>query len=283
MVKLNDDLLAWTTADRAMRAAQAGDDPLTLAEARRAVATVLRRTGRPAQARDLLLSAAGAIEPGHRPSPDQLSMYGTLSKSPPTPPPSTATMVPPRNTSARATVAADRLGSDANHRFTAFGPSDVILYQVSVAQVLGDSGTAIEYARKLRPATITTAERQGRYWIDVARAYHQWGKPEPCYRALLSAERAAPAEVELPATRPPHDQRPAPSRPAPVPSRPAWPSPTASASQTRGGTRDVRIRYPGCLGPGGDSGGLLTLSPALQIHVSEAGRGLPPLASRLSM
>ena len=78
MVKLNDDPLAWTTADRALQAAEAGDDPLTLAEARRAVATVLRRTGRPAQARDLLLSAASAIEPGHRPTPGQLSMYGTL-------------------------------------------------------------------------------------------------------------------------------------------------------------------------------------------------------------
>jgi hypothetical protein len=42
----------------------------------------------------------------------------------------------------------------ANHRFTAFGSSGVILYQVSVAQVLGDSGTAIEYASKLHPAVI---------------------------------------------------------------------------------------------------------------------------------
>jgi hypothetical protein len=47
---------------------------------------------------------------------------------------------------------------------------------------------------------IITAERQGRYWVDVAGAYHQWGKAEPCYRALLSAERAAPAEVSY---RPP--------------------------------------------------------------------------------
>jgi len=200
MVKLNDDLLAWTTADRALQAAQAGDDPLTLAEARRAVATVLRRTGRPAQARDLLLSAAGAIEPGHRPTPDQLSMYGTLLEV------AAYTAAVDGNHGAaaeylgEATATAARLGSDANHRFTAFGPSGVILYQVSVAQVLGDSGTAISCARKLRPAMITTAERQGRYWIDVARAYHQWGKPERCYRALLAAERAAPAEVSY---RPP--------------------------------------------------------------------------------
>jgi hypothetical protein len=60
-----------------LQAAQAGDDPLTLAGDRRAVAT-LRRTGRPAQARDLLLLAASAIEPGHRPTPGQLSVYGTL-------------------------------------------------------------------------------------------------------------------------------------------------------------------------------------------------------------
>jgi transcriptional regulator with XRE-family HTH domain len=200
MVKLNDDLLAWTTADRAVRAAQVGEDPLTLAEARRAVATVLRRTGRPAQARDLLLSAASAIEPSRRPTPDQLSMYGTLLEV------AAYTAAVDGNHGAaaeylgEATVTAARLGSDANHRFTAFGPSGVLLYQVSVAQVLGDSGAAIEYARKLRPAAIPTAERQGRYWIDVARAYHQWGKPEPCYRALLSAERAAPAEVRY---RPP--------------------------------------------------------------------------------
>ncbi len=74
------------------------------------------------------------------------------------------------------------------------------LYEVSIAQALGDSGTAIARARTLRPATIPTAERQGRFWIDVACAFHQWRKPESCYRALLAAERAAPDEVRY---RPP--------------------------------------------------------------------------------
>jgi hypothetical protein len=96
-----------------------------------------------------------------------------------------------------------------------FGPANVALYQVSIAQVLGDSGTAIEHAKTLRPATIPTAERQGRYWIDVARAYHQWGKPEPCFRALLSAERAAPRRGPLPSPRSPDNRRPPPSRPPP--------------------------------------------------------------------
>jgi transcriptional regulator with XRE-family HTH domain len=199
-VKLNDDAFGWALADRALQAARAGYDLLTVADARRAVATVLRRTGRPAQARELLISAARDIEPGDGASPDQLSMYGTLLEVAAY----TAAVDGDRQEAAgfigEASAAATRLGGDANCRFTAFGPANVALYQVSIAQVLGDSGTAIEHARTLRPAAIPTPERQGRYWIDVARAYHQWGKPEPCYRALLAAERAAPAEVRY---RPP--------------------------------------------------------------------------------
>jgi len=200
VIKLNDDPLAWTLADRALQAAQAGNDPLTLADGRRAVATVLRRTGRPAKARELLIHAARDIEPGGDPSPDQLSMYGTLLEVAAY----TAAVDGNRHAATEligeAKVSATRLGRDANYRFTAFGPANVALYQVSIAQVLGDNGTAIEHAKTLRPAAIPTAERQGRYWIDVARAYHQWGKPEPCYRALLAAEHAAPAEVRY---RPP--------------------------------------------------------------------------------
>jgi hypothetical protein len=200
VIKVNDDPFAWTLADRALQAAQAGNDPLTIADARRAVATVLRRTGRPANARELLLAAVRDIEPRGSASPDQLSMYGTLLEA------AAYTAAVDGNRSAaseligEAKASATRLGGDANHRFTAFGPTNVALYQVSIAQVLGDSGTAIEHAKTVRPSAIPTAERQGRYWIDVARAYHQWDKPEPCYRALLAAEHCAPDEVRY---RPP--------------------------------------------------------------------------------
>ena len=96
---------------------------------------------------------------------------------------------------AEAASAAKRLGSAASGRQPAFGQAGLTLYQVSIAQVLGDSGTAIDRARTILAADIPTTERQGLYWVDVARAWHQWGKPEACYRALLAAERAAPAEV----------------------------------------------------------------------------------------
>jgi transcriptional regulator with XRE-family HTH domain len=200
MVKVNDDPLALTLADRALHCAQAGDDPLTTADAKRAVATVLRRTGRRAKAHDLLLTAATAIEPGQGTTPEQLSVFGTLLEVAAY----TAAVDGNRGTAqhliGEAKQAAQRLGKDANHRHTAFGPANVTLYQISIAQALGDNGTAIEHAKTINPAMIPTPERQGRYWIDVARAFHQWNKPEQCYRALLCAERSAPAEVRY---RPP--------------------------------------------------------------------------------
>lgn len=99
-----------------------------------------------------------------------------------------------------AAVAAARLGRDANHRHTAFGPTNVAIYQIGIAYALGDSGTAVAHAKTVNSTALRTAERRGRYWIDLARAYHQWGKPDHCYRALIAAEQAAPADVRY---RPP--------------------------------------------------------------------------------
>ncbi|MGH4010202.1 MAG: hypothetical protein ACRDTH_18940 [Pseudonocardiaceae bacterium] len=90
---------------------------------------------------------------------------------------------------------AGRLGVDGNYRFTAFGPTGVGLYRISIARVLGDSGAAIEAARQIDPVAICLAERRARYWSDVAQSFYQWGKPEQCYRALLAAEHVSPDEV----------------------------------------------------------------------------------------
>lgn len=91
--------------------------------------------------------------------------------------------------------AANRLGADRNEHWTAFGPTNVTLHRVSAAFALGDAGTAIAHAHAVTPADLRLPERRSRYWVDVARAYHQWGKPEPCYQALRIAERQAPEEI----------------------------------------------------------------------------------------
>ncbi len=199
-VKINDDPLAWMTADRALQAAQTSGDPLLIADARRAVAVAMRRARHPTRAVDLLLRACRDIEPGGNASPDQLATYGNLL----TVAAYTAATAGNRNAATEymteAATAAKRLGATTSSRQPVFGPAELALYQVSIAQVLGDNGTAIDHARRIRPSDIPTPERKGRYWVDVARAWHQWGKPDACYQALLAAERVAPAEVRY---RPP--------------------------------------------------------------------------------
>lgn len=196
-VKLNDDPLSWTAADRALETAQSGGDALTLADARRAVATAMRRSGHADRACDLLLRACRDIDPK---TPDELAMYGSLLNV------AAYTAATGGNRGAaedyigEAEEAARRMGTAASTRQPAFSAAGVTLYQVSIAQVLGNSETAIEHARTLTADDFPTPEREGRYWVDVARAFHQWGKPDPCYSALLAAERAAPAEVRY---RPP--------------------------------------------------------------------------------
>lgn len=199
-VKINDDPLSWMTSDRAVQAAQSGDDPLILADARRSLATAMRRAGHPDRACDLLIRACRDLEPAGSAGPDQIAAYGSLLNVAAYTAATAGNRDAARDYITEAASAAARLRLTASSRQPAFGPAGVALFQVSIAQVLGDSGTAIDHARTLRPAEIPTAERRGRYWVDVARAYHQWGKPEPCYKALLAAEQTAPAEVRY---RPP--------------------------------------------------------------------------------
>ncbi|MFF2073321.1 hypothetical protein ACFVXG_01040 [Kitasatospora sp. NPDC058162] len=75
------------------------------------------------------------------------------------------------------------------------GVQGVALHELSVHYELDDAGRAID------PAALPTAERQARFFTDVARAFDQWGKYEQCYRALLAAEETAPQEVRRGAVR----------------------------------------------------------------------------------
>jgi hypothetical protein len=193
MIKMSDDRLAWTAADRALQAADASGDLLTQATTRRSWGIVLRRSGQADTARQLVLDTAAALQPELHRGAGHLSVYGSLLETGAY----TAAVDGDRDTAksliAEAADAATRVASGPHA--TAFDPTAVGLYQISIARVLGDSGAAIEHARRIDPAAIPVVERRARYYSDVARAFHQWGKPEQCYRALLAAEHASPDEV----------------------------------------------------------------------------------------
>ncbi|KZM68171.1 helix-turn-helix domain-containing protein [Nocardia terpenica] len=192
-VRLGRDRLAWTTADRAMQTAHTSDDILTQAAAHRAWAIALRRTGHTAISQRLVIDTAAGLQPDLRRGPEYLAMYGSLLATAGY----TAAVDGHRDTAYalidEAVDAAHRL--DSTDTVTGFGSAAIAVYRISVARVLGDSGTAIAAARLIHPSTIPSTENRARYWTDIARAFHQWNKPEQCYRALLAAEHATPEEV----------------------------------------------------------------------------------------
>lgn len=201
-IKLGEDGLAAVTADRALTASLAGADALTIAESHRMVSSAWRRQGHFVRATDVALSAAQQLSADRTaPEDERLSVLGNLYATAAY----TAAKHGDRHTAheliAEAEGAAGQLGHDQNLRGTAFGPSQVRLHQISVSHLLGDAGQAIEHARLVDPTTLPTRERQGRFWIDVARSFDQWGKPDRCYRALLAAEQAAPQEVRRSSVR----------------------------------------------------------------------------------
>jgi transcriptional regulator with XRE-family HTH domain/tetratricopeptide (TPR) repeat protein len=195
-IKLKVTGMDWLAADRALAAARQAGDPAVTANVSRNVATLLRGAGRYDTAEQLALEAADRL-PLSEPTvtAEHLSLYGMLLCNAGY----AAAQAGHRSRCAElldeADTAAARLGGDRNEHWTAFGPTEVLLHRISASWRLGDAGTAIAYARKIRAGTIRLPERQARYWVDVARAFDQWGKPAQCYQALRKAETAAPEEV----------------------------------------------------------------------------------------
>lgn len=90
---------------------------------------------------------------------------------------------------------ATRLGYDGNDRWTGFGAVNVLLHQVNIALALGDAGTAIAVAHTVALDKVTLVERRASLYVDVARAYTQWGRYEHGLNALRTAYEVAPEEI----------------------------------------------------------------------------------------
>ncbi|MEO7196659.1 MAG: helix-turn-helix transcriptional regulator [Pseudonocardiaceae bacterium] len=194
LIKLEASGLEWLSADRALHAARAAEDPLALAEAQRLVASVARRAGHHDRAQTLTLTAASHLDrSGTRPAPEHLAMYGMLHCSAGYAAARASDRDRANELLSEAEATAARLADDRGrqHALTA----NIVSHRVSAAYLLGDAGTALAYARSLPLAAIPTTERRARLLVDTAMAYAQWDKPDRAYRTLLAAECTAPGEV----------------------------------------------------------------------------------------
>jgi len=192
LTKLGEAPLAWIAADRGLNAARATGDPVVTGSLYRSVTHALLSAGRYGEAVRLTEDAAAYLEPGLAdPSPEYLSIFGTLFLA--------GAMAAARNED-RATVrsflatadqGARRLGRDANHLWTAFGPTNVAIHRVATAAELGDVQVAID----LGPGIDTTPmpmERRVRHALELSRAYSKRNRTDEAQTVLLEAKQMAP-------------------------------------------------------------------------------------------
>jgi hypothetical protein len=200
-VKLNEDGMAWVAADRAHAAAQVSGNPATIAGAARSIGIAMRRHGHHDGATALLTKTALSLggDTGDR-RPHLLAAYGSLL--------CTAAYSSAQNGDrgraleliGEAEQAATRMrGRPAPD--TEFGPTQVAIYRISVHTVLGDSGIALDYARKVNQHLVPTAERHARYCVDTARAWFANGRADRAFQVLQVAERHAPEELRRPSVQ----------------------------------------------------------------------------------
>lgn len=203
LLKLGAPELAWLAADRGLAAAEESGNRLTLAGCARVLAHALMDSGHHEGAVELVAAVAGTIEAAAGSGgPELLSVYGSLLLKGAMASARLGDRAAARDLLADAARAADRLGRDANHRWTAFGPANVALHRASSAVALGDGGDAVAHALGVDPSRLVAVERRAQRLIELAGGYGLWAKSGDALEALLQAERLAPEEVRAqPAAR----------------------------------------------------------------------------------
>jgi tetratricopeptide (TPR) repeat protein len=196
--KMKEIDLAWLAAERALVLAEAIGDPLLISDAARRVAQGLMATNHSDQALSLLRADIDRLEPGvGTASSEYLSLYGMLFLLGGVVAARQGQAAVARELHGQGQAVAARLGDDRNERWTAFGPTNVVLHQVAALVDLGDGGAAVQVASAVQPDGLAKLprERRANFFVDVARGHALEGKRDQAVTALLQAEQFAPDEV----------------------------------------------------------------------------------------
>ncbi|WP_405663339.1 helix-turn-helix domain-containing protein [Streptomyces sp. RK9] len=193
--KLGENELAWMAADRGLAAAQQSGNNVIVGSLFRSVTHCLLSTGRYETAVQLVSDAAGFLETGlEAASPSYLSVYGTLFLTGAMAAARAEDRATAQTYLREAETAATRLGTDANHMWTAFGPTNVAIHKVATAGELGDFQIASELGPQVDTSGLPT-ERRVRHDLEVARALTARNRTDEALAVVLEAERMAPEQV----------------------------------------------------------------------------------------
>ncbi|MFA1548749.1 helix-turn-helix domain-containing protein [Actinomadura chokoriensis] len=196
LLKLDEEGLASVAADRSMQAARNSQDLTIIGSSARIITHALMNDGHHGAAIKTASTYAERIDHDiDERTPEFLSVYGALLLRGAV----AAGHRTDRDTAAtlldEAQAAGRELGGDYNHRWTAFGPTNVQLHRVNIALQLGDAGAAIQEARRIDLDRISLTERKATLLIDTSRALTQWGKHNKAYDVVRFAHQIAPEEI----------------------------------------------------------------------------------------
>ncbi|MQA27614.1 MAG: helix-turn-helix domain-containing protein [Micromonosporaceae bacterium] len=197
--KLGEYDLCWLAADRAIAVAQRAENPLLAGVATYRVANALLALGRPGPAQNLNVTVAEKIRGNGDPeTPERLSVYGILLLQGAMAAAHSGDAPAVRELIDNASDAAHALGVDANHYWTSFGPTNVLVHKAAAAVELGDGHVAVQtHERELTQDALNglTPERRANHFVDVSRGYTQMGNLDSAGEMLLEADCLAPSEV----------------------------------------------------------------------------------------
>ena len=190
--------LSLLVADRAARAAEAADDPLRMVAATWNLGHVLLADNQLDGAEDVTIRAAEELELHLADSDLRFHvMYGALQL--------VAAIAAVRK--GNSWIARDRLREKArpvaertgegNVYWTAFGPTNVGLHEISLEMEAGEAAEALRLADRVDPSQSPSIERRVTFLLELARCYDQRREDPAVLLHLLSAEREAPEDLRF--------------------------------------------------------------------------------------
>jgi transcriptional regulator with XRE-family HTH domain len=188
--------LSLLTADRAIRCAEAADDPIRLAAAHWNMSQVLLADGEPDAAEAVAMKAAERLQPfmpsGSR---DIIVMYGSVVLLGAVAAARRGDAWTARERIRKVAPLANRTG-ERNTQWTAFGPTNVAMYAVSIEFEAGEAVEGLRLAERIDHNCSPSIERRVAFLVDQAKGYEQRRDFASALALLSTAEREAPEDMQ---------------------------------------------------------------------------------------
>jgi transcriptional regulator with XRE-family HTH domain len=189
--------LSLLAADRAQRAAEYADDPVRLAGARWNLTQVLLADDQAEEAEAVAMTALADVRAAlGDDEPDGMALSGALLLIAAVAAVRAGNVWTGRDRLRQAVPLAERIG-DRNACWTAFGPTNVAMYAVSIEMESGEAVEGLRLAAKIDHEQSPSIERRVAFLLDQAKGYLQRREYTATLALVEAAETEAPEDIRF--------------------------------------------------------------------------------------